>query len=457
MTIELKPLGDVSKKGLDKRTWDFLNAVKHNILLLSGQKGTIDNKYVSFKDLDSLVFPDSPQYVEVANIDDPAPELLSKSSTANAGQLIAYQIGTEYEYTIYNWSDLTGGVSSPYIVGGNGGVWVAVAGRYVNSEMSLTKLSTSRLLYGDSNKDITSVSDLTAWVAGIADQITVTDDLDGTVTLSVDEDYLSTHIIGTTNQINVTISAVGEITLSTPQDIHTGASPTFAGLIIDSDINGVLFGDGQDAKVYYDGTVLNINTSVVAASDLDITCGANKTLRLVNTVYNDLQFPLSGAKVPASNAPTWETFTTNTNEYSFAVDDYIDTEANECPHGWELGTAGEVHMHITTKAANTSGSDWFAKFTVYIAYCNGNGSSTWQETNFTAELTIPDGTPALSLRYLDMGNVDLTGFILSSEIKVRAKRITATGGTEYSGNIFITQVGVHLKNDTIGSRQEAVK
>ena len=60
----------------------------------------------------------------------------------------------------------------------------------------------SLLLSLDASKNLESVSDLTAWVAGTANQITVTDDTDGT------------------------------LTLSTPQDIHTGASPTFAGMTI---------------------------------------------------------------------------------------------------------------------------------------------------------------------------------------------------------------------------------
>ncbi len=38
-------------------------------------------------------------------------------------------------------------------------------------------------------------------------------------------------LLGTTNQLTVT-SAAGSLTLSTPQDIHTAASPTFAGLIV---------------------------------------------------------------------------------------------------------------------------------------------------------------------------------------------------------------------------------
>ena len=173
------------------------------------------------------------------------------------------------------------------------------------------------------------------------------------------------------------------------------------------------------------------------------------------TVWEDLQFTISDAKVPAANFPTWETFTTNTKEYSFAVDDYIDTKANETSHAWKLGTSGHVHLHITTKAANSTGSNRYAKFTIYLSYCDTG--ETWQETSLTAELTIPNGTSALQMFYLDMGDLTLTNYVLESEIKMRVSRITATGGTEYAGNIFLTQAGIHFEHDTIGSRQETTK
>lgn len=172
-------------------------------------------------------------------------------------------------------------------------------------------------------------------------------------------------------------------------------------------------------------------------------------------VFNDLQFAISNAKVPASNAPTWETFTANTNEYGFAVDDYIDTQANETPHSWKLGEPGHVHAHITTKAANATGANRFAKFTIVVAY--GDMGEAWQESSFTAELTIPDGTAALQQFYLDMGNLTLTTYVEEAEIRCRITRIAATGGVEYAGNIFITQVGIHLEEDTIGSRTELSK
>jgi hypothetical protein len=56
-----------------------------------------------------------------------------------------------------------------------------------------------------------------------------------------------------------------------------------------------------------------------------------------------------------------------------------------------------------------------------------------------------------------MGNVDLSTYKVGGQIEARVKRIAATGGTEYADDVYITQVGIHLENDTLGSRQETVK
>jgi len=68
--------------------------------------------------------------------------------------------------------------------------------------LTLIGLTPSRLVATDADKALASVADLTAWIAGTTNQVNVADDGDGT------------------------------ITLSTPQDIHTGASPTFADLTL---------------------------------------------------------------------------------------------------------------------------------------------------------------------------------------------------------------------------------
>jgi hypothetical protein len=112
-------------------------------------------------------------------------------------------------------------------------------------------------------------------------------------------------------------------------------------------------------------------------------------------------------------------------------------------------------LHVALDAANATGANRYAKFTLYVSYVNS--SSIWTETSLTAELTIPDGSSALEAFYLDMGNVSLSGLAIKTQLKCRIKRIAATGGTEYADEIFLNQVGCHLEEDTVGSRTETSK
>ncbi|MCP3924921.1 MAG: hypothetical protein GY714_20270 [Desulfobacterales bacterium] len=74
-------------------------------------------------------------------------------------------------------------------------VWVKYFDRLMASEsfsgddlefgsLTLGNLTTNRLIASDGDKALVSVGDLKAWIAGNANQITVTDDGDGTITLS---------------------------------------------------------------------------------------------------------------------------------------------------------------------------------------------------------------------------------------------------------------------------------
>jgi len=68
--------------------------------------------------------------------------------------------------------------------------------------ITLDGLTASRLIYSNADGKLASVADLASWIAGTTNRITVTDDGDGTITLSA------------------------------PQDLHTIATPTFADLTI---------------------------------------------------------------------------------------------------------------------------------------------------------------------------------------------------------------------------------
>lgn len=126
----------------------------------------------------------------------------------------------------------------------------------------LSSLTANRLVSSDGTKALVSVAALTAWVTGTTNQIIVTDDGDGTITLSTPQDIhtgatpefisakfsgltasrllrlgatnivasvtdFTVWIAGTANRVSVADDGDGSVTLTTPQDTHTGASPTF--------------------------------------------------------------------------------------------------------------------------------------------------------------------------------------------------------------------------------------
>lgn len=143
---------------------------------------------------------------------------------------------------------------------------IDTSGNVTFSGTITTGLTASRLVATDGSSTLASVSNLASWIAGTSDQVTVTDDTDGTITLSLPQSIatsssptftgltlsgltatrlvasdgsdvlvstsLNSWVAGTANQITVTDDLDGTITLSTPQDIGTGSSPSFTGLTV---------------------------------------------------------------------------------------------------------------------------------------------------------------------------------------------------------------------------------
>lgn len=229
------------------------------------------------------------------------------------------------------------------------------------------------------------------------------------------------------------------------------------GLIQDS--KKIYWGAGRDFSAYYDGVDAYLKSNEVSASDLKVTCGANKTIELQNVVYEDLSLPLDSARVPAANAPSWETFVGNLNAYAYEVDDYQEF-TTELLHGYKTGSTFEFHVHGALNAALAAG-DETVKFEIEYSIADmdatdGLGDVFPATTTINAEFTVPNGTADLTNIFISIGT-DATGsFDIGATIKGRIRRI-ASSGTELVGDIFVTQVGVHYERNTMGSRQQTAK
>lgn len=187
---------------------------------------------------------------------------------------------------------------------------------------------------------------------------------------------------------------------------------------------------------------------------------ADGTMKAVGTAttYNDIQYPIETGRLPAANAPTWSTFNTNFGAYTFAVNDYVDMGSQELIHTWKEDSQIEFHIHWAT-----NGTDVDARYVKWqIEYCYAIGSSSAPFTAFSAtttisaETTIPAATTANSHIYTSIGTFTPSGGKIGMQLKIRLKRIAASG-TAPSNNPFALQVGIHIEQDTLGSRTTSTK
>ena len=170
--------------------------------------------------------------------------------------------------------------------------------------------------------------------------------------------------------------------------------------------------------------------------------------------WNDIFIPLAGVRVPAVNAPTWTTFTTNLKSYTFAIDDYSDLATCEVLHGYKEGTDLEVHIHLITNGLNDA-TERKAKYIIY--YSIGDVDEVMSaEGNLTQEITIESNLPDKTHLLLQLGDISGLNHKIGSVIKLRIKRISGTG-TEPINDPFIEMVGIHYQINALGSRQELIK
>jgi len=206
------------------------------------------------------------------------------------------------------------------------------------ASLTLNDLTATRLVQSSSTKELVSVSDLTNWIAGTANEIDITDDGDGTVTIgivnplivgkggtgaatltdhsllvgsgtdpitalgvaangqlpigSTGADPVLATLTETAKQVLVTNGA-GSITLSTPQDIDTDSYPVF--INTNTALSPMIMTGGEISEGTNAGTVkVGALTAMLRTTDSEtgtltrITLAEqdNITLAAADTFYN---------------------------------------------------------------------------------------------------------------------------------------------------------------------------
>jgi len=223
-----------------------------------------------------------------------------------------------------------------------------------------------------------------------------------------------------------------------------------------TDGNLIKLGTGEDMTIQYTGTVGRIDTSIVVPSDLQIDCGADKTLVLDVPVYQDINMAGYLLAKPAASAPEVDTFRstggtdTTIETYAFAEDERVHG-GFELQHNYKEGTDLIFHVHWQGIAAPT-GTDNVQWRLNYIV--SRDGVTLAAATVFDSPDT-PIDTQYRAYR-TDFAAITGTNFKIGDQFMFTLTRVAATGDA-YAGDALIETAGIHYQIDTLGSRTITIK
>ena len=165
---------------------------------------------------------------------------------------------------------------------------------------------------------------------------------------------------------------------------------------------------------------------------------------------------MTSGKLVGANQPDYTTAVAgNIYEYNFAINDYIDLGAGEIRHSYKEGSDFKVHCHIITNGLD--GTNRYVRYSVeYIIADTDEVVAT--ATLSSLDLLIPLNTTDRTHLYFDIGTITGTNYKIEASIKIQFKRIALIGGgAAPAADPFVTMVGIHIEEDTVGSNTELTK
>lgn len=221
-----------------------------------------------------------------------------------------------------------------------------------------------------------------------------------------------------------------------------------------TDSQKVLLGTGKDMSIFYDGTDGNIKTDEVAPSDLLLTCGAEKTIELQNTVWDDLRVPVSAVRLGGAQPPL-ETAYKGGQVLAFPsnVDKTMYFTA-QLPHMYKEGTDICLHIHWTIPTSGAGGGAENVKWDVTYSWANIEGSFP-AESSATVTKDVQNDTADDSI-ITDIVTISGTGKTISSQLICSMTRDVSVAN-DYADSAYAIEVDFHFEINTMGSRQEAIK
>ncbi len=218
--------------------------------------------------------------------------------------------------------------------------------------------------------------------------------------------------------------------------------------------------DGVTGKRLQDSALIlddlgNLSKNV---DDLLLDCGANKTLELVQVVYDDLYFEIS-PKTTGAGKPTLANFSGNINQWQMGVNDLSELRPVELKHDGKEGTQIEIHVHWGTNGLDGTnrGVKWEIDYT-WANHLGAGGTTVFAAaTTVSTETLIPANTPDKTHIHTSVLSFTPAVWEIDANVLMNLKRIASVTNPTPSNDPWIFMVGIHYQINTMGSRQIITK
>lgn len=172
------------------------------------------------------------------------------------------------------------------------------------------------------------------------------------------------------------------------------------------------------------------------------------------TAWDDLRFPANSINPPGSvnDADRDSSDTPNIGTILFdSASTEIVAGIAQMPHSWVEGSVIRPHIHWSPTDAGAGNVVW------QFDYDLANVSGTFNGSYSTLTISGVAGGNANSHQINSFGDIDLSGYNLSTIIKWRISRIGGDTGDTYGSDARLLEFDIHYRTDSYGSRQEFIK
>lgn len=227
-----------------------------------------------------------------------------------------------------------------------------------------------------------------------------------------------------------------------------------------------------EADMVYRGkaTLVPISTAMVTSEDtvqwhdtsvkkprvdtIDDFCAAAAIARGV--VWDDLLTPASGINLPGAAADATRDATTGLLKFVGNADNVIAGSA-QMPHAWLEQSVVRSHLHLRFPTAN-AGKNTRWKFEYDCANINGLFTNNYGTYTTLATITVANPDDVKKSVIASFGDLDMTGFGISTCIAWRISRLASTDVLDDdTSDCILTDFDIHYRRDANGGVLETSK